>query len=174
MELKRGDILYCELDGIKSEQSGVRPIVIVSNQLANIYSPVIIVCPLTTSVKAKQKKLPTHVVIYEDDMERVAGNIETSIVLCEQIRSISKHRILSKPIARLKEETLKIVEKSMLIAIGCTLYIFLGALGGFFFSVYTEKTGHIGCIIMRPIPNLFTYHKSLSLIYPQTNLGYFD
>jgi mRNA interferase MazF len=123
MELKRGDVLYCELDGIKSEQSGVRPIVVVSNQLANIYSPVIIGCPLTTSVKAKQKKLPTHVVLHNDDIERVTGKIETSIVLCEQIRSISRHRILSQPIARLKEEPLKMVEKSMLIAVGCHRYI---------------------------------------------------
>jgi mRNA interferase MazF len=123
MELKRGDILYCELDGIKSEQSGVRPIVIVSNQLANIYSPVIIGCPLTTSTRAKEKKLPTHVVLHEDDIEQVAGIIETSVVLCEQIRVISKHRFLSQPIARLKEETLKMVEKSMLIAVGCHRYI---------------------------------------------------
>lgn len=123
MELKRGDILYCELDGIKSEQSGKRPIVIVSNQLANIFSPVIIGCPLTTSTKAKQKKLPTHVVLHENDWEQVSGTIEISVVLCEQIRSISKHRILSQPIARLKEETVNLVEKSLLKAIGCHRYI---------------------------------------------------
>ncbi|MDR7074741.1 type II toxin-antitoxin system PemK/MazF family toxin [Fictibacillus barbaricus] len=123
MQLKRGDILYCELDGIKSELYGVRPVVVVSNQLANRYSPVIIGCPLTTSIRTKQKKLPTHVLLNEDDVEQLSGIIETSVILCEQIRGISKQRIISQPIARLNEETLKIVEKSMLIAIGCHQYI---------------------------------------------------
>lgn len=123
MKLKRGDIVYCELDGVKSEQCGTRPVVIVSNQLANIYSPVVIACPITSSAKSKIKKLPTHVHINENDIKKKKCKIESSVILCEQIRSISRHRILSQPIARVGEETLEIIEKSMLIAVGCHRYI---------------------------------------------------
>jgi mRNA interferase MazF len=119
LEIKRGDIIYCELDGISSEQQGVRPVVIVSNEFANIYSPVLICCPITTSPKTRKKRLPTHVPFEDKDVTRKTKEIENSIVLCEQIRAISRDRIISPPIGRLADEALKLVEKSMLIAIGC-------------------------------------------------------
>ena len=79
---KRGDVVYVSLpDSTGSEQSGIRPCVIVQNDVGNVHSPTVIICPITSQSKPK---LPTHVGI----MLAVE-----STVLCEQIRVIDKRKI---------------------------------------------------------------------------------
>lgn len=82
-DIKRGDIIYCDL-GIRngSVQSGIRPCVVVSNNINNIYSNVYIVVPLTSQ---RKKDLPTHVEI-----------ADSSYALCEQVTTVSEQQILRK------------------------------------------------------------------------------
>ena len=86
--LKRGDVVLCNLgEGKGSEQSGVRPCVVIQNDMGNRYSPTIIVATITSSTS--KAKLPTHIEINER-----SGLDKPSIVLCEQIRTIDKKRIV--------------------------------------------------------------------------------
>lgn len=88
--IHRGEIYLIDLDHqIGSEQSGVRPAVIVQNEIGNIYSPTTIVCPLTSK---KKRMSATHVELTPED----AGVMTDSIVLCEQVRVIDKARIRKK------------------------------------------------------------------------------
>lgn len=88
--IRRGEIYLIDLTNcIGSEQGGVRPAVVVQNDVGNTYSNTTIVCPLTT----KQKKMAaTHV----DLTPRDAGILQDSTVLCEQVRVIDKTRIRRK------------------------------------------------------------------------------
>lgn len=84
IECKRGDIFICDLGyGYHSEQGGKRPCVVVSNDKANTFSPVITVVPLTTAAK---KRLPTHC--------EISATLYKSIALCEQLVSISKDKLV--------------------------------------------------------------------------------
>ncbi len=86
----RGEIYLVDLSSqIGSEQSGVRPAVIVQNEIGNQYSPTTIVCPLTSRQK---NNVPTHVILTPKD----CGIIKESTVLCEQVRVIDKTRIKKK------------------------------------------------------------------------------
>lgn len=85
--IKRGDVILCDLgSGRGSEQFGIRPCVVVQNDLGNRFSPTLIVAPITS--KLDRVKLPTHVKI--DSCDSLEKN---SIVLCEQIRTVDKVRI---------------------------------------------------------------------------------
>lgn len=86
----RGEIYLIDLsDYIGSEQNGIRPAVIVQNNVGNNHSPTTIICPLTS----KQKVMAaTHVSLTPED----AGVIKESTVLCEQVRVIDKTRIKKK------------------------------------------------------------------------------
>ena len=87
---KTGDIYMADLDvnGEGSLQTGRRPVLIISNDMANKYSPVITVIPMTS--RMGKKKLPTHVYIKD------CGLRKPSIALAEQITSISKSKLLNK------------------------------------------------------------------------------
>ena len=88
VEFKRGDIYYADFGiGVGSEQGGIRPVVIVQNNVGNKYSPTLIVAPLTS--KLMKTKLPTHVMIRTSE----SGLAKDSIALTEQIRVIDKSRI---------------------------------------------------------------------------------
>lgn len=88
--IKRGDIYWVNFGVQKgSEQSGLRPAVIVQNDVGNKYSPITLVCPMTSKVK---KQMPTHVVLNPED----CGIEKLSTVLCEQSRIIDKSRLLDK------------------------------------------------------------------------------
>lgn len=83
-EVKRGQVYYADLSPVVgSEQGGLRPVLVVSNDMGNKHSPAITVCPLTTQVK---KPLPTHITL---TYSKMCG----STVLCEQIRTIDKTRL---------------------------------------------------------------------------------
>ena len=86
---KRGDIFYCDLSPvIGSEQGGLRPCVIIQNDVGSKHAPTLIVAPLTSRFK---KPLPTHVTIAAGEANLKCGGT----ILCEQIRTIDKRRVKS-------------------------------------------------------------------------------
>lgn len=91
MNIKRGDIFYADLSPvIGSEQGGVRPVLIVQNDVGNKFSPTVIAAAIT-SQQAKSK-LPTHINLKADG----SGLSKDSVVLLEQIRTIDKKRLKEK------------------------------------------------------------------------------
>ena len=91
MIIKRGDMFYADLSPVVgSEQGGVRPVLIIQNDMGNKYSPTVIAAAIT-SQKTKNK-LPTHI---EIDSES-SGLKSDSIILAEQIRTIDKSRLKEK------------------------------------------------------------------------------
>ncbi len=91
MTIKRGDMFYADLSPVVgSEQGGIRPVVIIQNDLGNKYSPTVIAAAITS--QTNKNKLPTHIEI-EADSEGLKSN---SVVLTEQIRTIDKSRLKEK------------------------------------------------------------------------------
>ena len=89
--IRRGDIYYADLSPvIGSEQGGLRPVLIVQNDVGNKYSPTVIAAAITS--RMSKAKLPTHIDIYAKD----AGLARDSVVLLEQIRTIDKKRLKEK------------------------------------------------------------------------------
>lgn len=100
MGIKRGEIYYADLRPVVgSEQGGIRPVLIVQNDIGNRYSPTTIVAAITSQEK---KSIPTHVNIFKDDINGLKND---STVLLEQIRMIDKSRIKTK-IGKLNQEDL--------------------------------------------------------------------
>ncbi|WP_040210816.1 type II toxin-antitoxin system PemK/MazF family toxin [Clostridium polynesiense] len=91
---KRGEIYYVDFDNEMNtrKQSGRRPVVVVSNNKANTYSPVVTIVPLTSNIN-KKKALPTHVHI---PLDAGYGLNRESMVLAEQVETIDKDKLLSK------------------------------------------------------------------------------
>lgn len=90
---KRGDIYFVDFGdniGRSSKQSGIRPAIIISNNLANAHSPVITVVPLTSRIK-KKRSLPTHVFL---PRQCGTGLYLHSLALCEQVDAIDKIKLL--------------------------------------------------------------------------------
>lgn len=84
-EFHRGDIYYCEfVDVGGSVQSGLRPALIIQNEVGNKYGPTLIVAPITSIIK--KKRLPTHVYVGEK-----FGLKENSMIMLEQINTVDKH-----------------------------------------------------------------------------------
>ncbi len=89
--IKRGEIYYADLSPVVgSEQGGVRPVLVVQNNVGNKYSPTVIVAAITS--KMNKAKLPTHIGLYTED----CGLPVNSVVLLEQIRTIDKRRLKNK------------------------------------------------------------------------------
>ena len=87
MEIKRGDIFYADLSPVVgSEQGGIRPVLIIQNDIGNKHSPTVICAAITSKMKAK---LPTHV---ELSTSR-CGMVRDSVILLEQLRTIDKQRL---------------------------------------------------------------------------------
>jgi mRNA interferase MazF len=112
MKLKRGDVYYADLNPVVgSEQGGVRPVLIIQNDIGNKYSPTIIVAAITSKINKAQ--LPTHVEISENEssLER------DSVILLEQIRTIDKKRLKSE-VANLSDQILERVDTALGISLG--------------------------------------------------------
>ncbi len=91
MNIKRGDIYYADLSPVVgSEQGGIRPVLIVQNDIGNRYSPTVIAAAITS--RMGKTKLPTHIDIYADEV----GLAKDSVVLLEQIRTLDKRRLREK------------------------------------------------------------------------------
>jgi mRNA interferase MazF len=91
VEIRRGDIFYADLSPvIGSEQGGIRPVLVIQNDVGNRYSPTIIVSAITS--KLDKAKLPTHIEIPGD----LYGLNKDSVILLEQVRTIDKRRLREK------------------------------------------------------------------------------
>ena len=91
MVVKRGDMFYADLSPVVgSEQGGIRPVLIIQNDLGNKYSPTVIAAAITS--QTGKNKLPTHIEINAEEN----GLKADSVVLTEQIRTIDKSRLKEK------------------------------------------------------------------------------
>lgn len=91
MNIKRGDIFYADLSPVVgSEQGGLRPVLIVQNDVGNKYSPTVIAAAITSQMT--KTRLPTHIDVYAENF----GLSRDSVILLEQIRTIDKRRLREK------------------------------------------------------------------------------
>lgn len=109
--IRRGDIFYADLRPvIGSEQGGVRPVLIIQNDIGNKHSPTVICAAITS--KMNKAKLPTHVEIDAGRCEIV----KDSVILLEQLRTIDKKRLKDR-VCHLDAESLKLVNRALLISL---------------------------------------------------------
>ena len=110
--VKRGDIFYADLSPVVgSEQGGVRPVIIIQNDIGNKYSPTIIIAAITSQIN--KAKLPTHVEISSEEY----GLNKDSVVLLEQIRTLDKKRLKEK-IGHMTTNDMQKVDTALLISVG--------------------------------------------------------
>ena len=108
-EIRRGDIHYADLSQtIGCEQGGVRPVLIIQNNIGNLYSPTVIVAPITGKAK---KWLPTHVILH------CTGLYKRSCVMLEQLRTIDKDRLVDY-IGRLEQSQLNKINETAQLSLG--------------------------------------------------------
>nr|WP_317282240.1 type II toxin-antitoxin system PemK/MazF family toxin [uncultured Sellimonas sp.] len=111
MQVHRGDIFYADLSPVVgSEQGGIRPVLVIQNEMGNRHSPTVICAAITS--RMNKSKLPTHV---EIDARR-CGIVKNSVVLLEQIRTIDKQR-LKENICHLDKEMMKKVDDALRVSI---------------------------------------------------------
>lgn len=112
LDIKRGDLYYADLSPvIGSEQGGVRPVLIIQNDIGNKYSPTVIIAAITSQIN--KAKLPTHIEISANEY----GLNKDSVILLEQIRTIDKKRLREK-IGYLDENMMLKVDGSLQISLG--------------------------------------------------------
>ncbi len=110
--IKRGELYYADLSPVVgSEQGGIRPILIVQNDIGNKYSPTVIAAAVTS--KINKAKLPTHIELTATDF----GLARDSVVLLEQIRTLDKRR-LKERIGELSPTFMRKVDAALLISLG--------------------------------------------------------
>ncbi len=112
MTIKRGELYYADLSPVVgSEQGGIRPVLVVQNDVGNKYSPTVIAAAVTS--KINKAKLPTHIELPSESY----GLVRDSVILLEQIRTLDKRR-LKERIGELNEATMSKVDKAILISLG--------------------------------------------------------
>ncbi len=112
MIVKRGDVFYADLSPVVgSEQGGVRPVLVIQNDIGNRFSPTVIIAAITAQIQ--KAKLPTHVEIEA----KTHGMEKDSVILLEQIRTLDKQRLTDK-ITHLDEETMRKVDEALQISVG--------------------------------------------------------
>ena len=109
--VRRGDIYYADLSPVVgSEQGGVRPVLIVQNDVGNRYSPTVIAAAITS--QTGKARLPTHIEVHTD-----SGLAKSSIVLLEQIRTLDKRRLKDR-MGHLDDETMTLVNDALSVSFG--------------------------------------------------------
>lgn len=110
--VKRGDIFYADLSPVVgSEQGGIRPVLVVQNDIGNKFSPTVIISAITSQIN--KAKMPTHIEITADEY----GLAKDSVILLEQIRTIDKRR-LKERIGRLDDELMMKVNNALTVSFG--------------------------------------------------------
>ncbi len=110
--VKRGDIYYADLSPVVgSEQGGVRPVLIVQNDMGNRYSPTVIAAAITS--RMDKTNLPTHIGIASSE----AGLAKDSVILTEQIRTLDKRRLREK-IGHLDGASMTAVDSALSVSFG--------------------------------------------------------
>ncbi|WP_195278509.1 type II toxin-antitoxin system PemK/MazF family toxin [Clostridium sp. J1101437_171009_A5] len=109
--IRRGDLFYADLNPVVgSEQGGIRPVLVIQNDVGNHFSPTVVAAAIT-SRKAKNS-LPTHILL-----ENVPGLAPTSLLLLEQLRTIDRKRLRGY-IGRISKEKMLEVDAALAISIG--------------------------------------------------------
>ena len=109
--INRGDLYYADLNPVVgSEQGGIRPVLIIQNDVGNKHSPTVIIAAITS--KAMKATLPTHCVLNPH-----AGLDRDSVVLLEQIRTIDKRR-LKDHVGTLGQDDMSAVNKALAVSVG--------------------------------------------------------
>ena len=112
MSIKRGDIYYADLSPVVgSEQGGMRPVLIIQNDVGNRYSPTVIAAAITS--RMGKTRLPTHIDIYAEK----AGLAKDSVILLEQVRTIDKKR-LGEKMGHLDESVMTAVNNAIAVSFG--------------------------------------------------------
>ena len=112
MTVKRGEIYYADLSPVVgSEQGGMRPVLIVQNDVGNRYSPTVIAAAITSQLE--KSKLPTHIPLHSQQ----CGLTKDSIVLLEQIRTIDKRRLRER-MGRIDDDSMGQVNRALSISFG--------------------------------------------------------
>ena len=112
MNIRRGDIYYADLSPVVgSEQGGLRPVLVIQNDIGNRYSPTVIVSAITS--KMSKAKLPTHI----DVLASQVGLAKDSVILLEQIRTIDKLRLKEK-MGHLDDGTMQSVNSALSVSFG--------------------------------------------------------
>ena len=115
MTIKRGDIYYADLSPVVgSEQGGLRPVLIVQNDVGNKYSPTVIAAAITS--QQTKNNLPTHIKINASG----CGLAKDSIVLLEQVRTIDKQRLKEK-MGCLDDNSMGLVDKALSVSFGLNI-----------------------------------------------------
>ncbi len=110
--VKRGDIYYADLSPVVgSEQGGLRPVLIIQNDVGNRYSPTVIAAAITS--RMSKTRLPTHIDIFADK----AGLAKDSVILLEQIRTLDKRRLKEK-MGHLDDDAMQRVDNAIAISFG--------------------------------------------------------
>ncbi len=116
MNVKRGDIYYADLSPVVgSEQGGIRPVLIIQNDVGNRYSPTVIVAAITS--KTEKSHLPTHISVTASVGEEGNGLSRDSVILLEQIRTLDKRRLREK-MGRLDETNMALVDVALGVSFG--------------------------------------------------------
>ena len=110
--VRRGDIFYADLSPVVgSEQGGVRPVLIIQNDMGNRHSPTVIAAAITSQLN--KAKLPTHIELLDPH----CGLTKDSVVLLEQIRTLDKRRLRER-MGRLDEEKMAQVATAIAVSFG--------------------------------------------------------
>ena len=112
MSVKRGDIYYADLSPVVgSEQGGLRPVLIIQNDVGNRYSPTVIAAAITS--RLGKTRLPTHIDVYANRV----GLVKDSVILLEQVRTLDKRRLKEK-MGHLDESTMQKVDRAIAVSVG--------------------------------------------------------
>lgn len=115
-QVYRGQIYYADLEpSFGSEQGGVRPVLIIQNDIGNKYSPTTIIAAITAKIYTKQN-LPTH-----HNIHKSVGLRSESIVLLEQVRTIDKAR-LREYVGRIDHLDMRQIESKLVVSLGINMY----------------------------------------------------
>ena len=110
--IKRGDIYYADLSPVVgSEQGGIRPVLIVQNDVGNRYSPTVIAAAITS--RTDKNKMPTHIDVVADEY----GLEKNSVILLEQIRTLDKKRLREK-MGHLDDSVMNRVNSAISVSFG--------------------------------------------------------
>lgn len=114
MEVCRGDIYYADLSPVVgSEQGGVRPVLVIQNDIGNKFSPTVIIAAITSQLA--KAKLPTHI-----ELKKEKYNLaKDSVVLLEQIRTLDKRRLKEK-LSSIDLSTMRQVDIAVMVSLGIT------------------------------------------------------
>ena len=112
MEINRGEIYYADLSPVVgSEQGGVRPVLVVQNDVGNKYSPTVIIAAITSQLT--KAKLPTHIELSKEKYSLP----KDSVVLLEQIRTLDKRRLKEK-VGIVDNSTMHRIDVALMISLG--------------------------------------------------------